>query len=195
MKLVVGLGNPGPQYAETRHNVGFQLVDGLARRWGCEVTRHEKRFEGLMGEAAVAGDRVLLLKPLTFMNVSGRSVGALMRFYKLEQASLLVAYDDLDLPVGQLRLRASGSAGGQKGMADVLRTVGSPDVSRIRIGIGRGSAPDAVGHVLGRFSPQERALLGPVLDTAVDAADCWAREGIEAAMNRFNRRSDGPAAN
>lgn len=187
MKLIAGLGNPGPRYEETRHNVGFQVADALARRWGV-AGAYDKDFEGVCGEALVDGTRVLLLKPQTLMNLSGRSVQAATRFYKIALADTLVVIDDLDLAVGQLRIRASGSAGGHRGLEDILGRCGSQDVPRIRIGIGSVQRAATVEHVLGRFSPQERAPIAEALTSAADAAACWVSEGVVAAMNKFNRR-------
>lgn len=190
MKLVAGLGNPGPRYAATRHNVGFLTVDELARRWRADVTRYDRRCEGLTGEASVGSQTVLLLKPATFMNLSGQSVGALQRFYKLEPADVLVIHDDLDLPVGQLRIRASGSAGGHNGMTDVLRHLGSEAVPRIRIGIGKVHRDATVDYVLGKFAPDEAPLIQDAVARAADAVQTWLARGVDAAMNEFNRKRD-----
>ena len=188
MKLVAGLGNPGPRYAESRHNIGYLVVDELARRWAADVSRYDRDFEGLIGEAQAEGQRVLLLKPMTFMNLSGRSVAAVRRFYKLATQDVLVIYDDLDLPVGQLRVRAGGSAGGHIGMTDVLQQLATDEVPRVRIGIGKVHPSATVEYVLSRFEPDERPLMEAALTTAADAATCWLRAGIDAAMNQFNRR-------
>jgi PTH1 family peptidyl-tRNA hydrolase len=188
VKLVVGLGNPGPRYAESRHNVGFRVVDELGRRWSAAVDAFEARFEGLLGEAWPAGQRVLLLKPMTFMNVSGRSVSGLVRFYRIGLAEVIVIYDDLDLPLGQVRLRARGSSGGHRGIDDVIRALGSQEIARVRLGIGRADRGETVDHVLGRFDARERDDLLAAVGLAADAVDCWVREGIETAMNRYNRR-------
>ena len=193
MKLVAGLGNPGPQYAESRHNIGFLVADELARRWQVDLTGYDRRFEGQLGEAQRGEQRVVLLKPATYMNLSGRSVGAVWRFYKMTLADVLVVIDDLDLPVGALRLRADGSAGGQKGLADVLLALGSPQVARLRIGIGRVHRTATVGHVLGKFAPDERPEVDAAIKRAADAAECWLSRGIAAAMNEFNRRGADPA--
>ncbi len=192
MKLVAGLGNPGPRYARSRHNVGFVVVDELARRWGVAVDRFDRHFEALLGEATVGSQRVLLLKPQTYMNLSGRSVAAACRFYKVALDDLLVVYDDVDLPVGQIRIRAGGSSGGQKGMEDVLRHMGSQEIARIRVGIGKVHRSATVDHVLGTFAPDERESAEQAVWTAADAVECWLREDLTAAMNRFNRRADGP---
>lgn len=188
MKLIAGLGNPGPRYTASRHNVGFLVVDELARRWSTEVTRFDRHFEGLLGQASRASDVVLLLKPMTYMNLSGQSVAAAWRYYKLAPEDVLVVHDDLDLEVGQVRLRPSGSAGGHKGLADVLRHFGTDGVPRLRIGIGKVHRDATVEYVLGRFDPQEQPLMATAVTTAADAADAWLRRGIEAAMNEFNRR-------
>lgn len=190
MKLIAGLGNPGPRYADSRHNIGFLVADELARRWRADLTRFDRDFEALLGEGQCAGERVLLLKPMTFMNLSGRSVAAAARFYKLAPDALLVIYDDLDLPVGKLRLRAGGSAGGHNGMGDVIQQSGTDQIARLRIGIGKVHRAATVGHVLGRFDPEEREEIAFALGQAADAAECWVREGVTAAMNRFNRKKD-----
>ena len=186
MKLVVGLGNPGPSYAHTRHNAGFLVVDELARRWGVGADRYERRWDGLTGEAQRGDERVLLLKPQTYMNLSGGSVLALQQFYKLELADLLVICDDVDLPVGRIRLRAGGSGGGQKGLENILLRLVSNDVPRLRIGIGKVPRSVTSEYVLGRFAPDEQDLIEEALAAAADAAECWLTRGIEAAMNQFN---------
>lgn len=189
MKLVAGLGNPGPRHQETRHNVGFMVIDELARRWNTDVSRFDPGFEGLVGEAQVGGQTVRLLKPMTYMNLSGRSVAAVVRFYKLAPDELLVVSDDLDLPLGVLRMRASGSAGGQKGLADVIRHMGTEEFPRLRVGIGRSERLDAVDYVLSRFAAAELDVLRESLARAADAVACWVSEGVSAAMNRFNARA------
>ncbi len=192
MKLIAGLGNPGRQYDGSRHNVGFAVADELARRWRIELT-YSERFEGLLGEAMVGTQRTLLLKPATYMNLSGRSVGAVARFYKLAVNDVLLIYDELDLPLGELRVRAGGSAGGHRGMQDVLTQLSAPDVARIRIGIGKVHRSATVEHVLGRFAPDEREPAAQAVLNAADAASCWLTHGISSAMNQFNkRRADAP---
>jgi PTH1 family peptidyl-tRNA hydrolase len=202
VKLIAGLGNPGRRYAGSRHNVGYLVVDELARRWRIDAARHDRRCQGLLAEGSAAGQRVLLLKPTTFMNLSGLSVAAVWRFYKLAFADVLIVHDDLDLPVGQIRLRAVGSAGGHKGLLDILRHLGSPEVPRLRVGIGKVHPAATVEYVLSRFEPQEREIIEQALGRAADAVECWLRDGIDAAMNAFNRkgeqqppaRGNGPAA-
>ena len=189
MKLIVGLGNPGQKYAETRHNAGFLAIDRLARKWDVGEGSYNSRFEAVLGEAVRRKDKVLLLKPQTFMNLSGRSVLAAQRFYKIDRSDVLVIYDDLDLPPGQLRVRGSGSAGGHNGLGDIVQRFGSQDVARIRVGIGRPQYGDTVPYVLARFSEQDMDEMDPALDRAADAAACWAEQGLDTAMNRYNRRN------
>jgi PTH1 family peptidyl-tRNA hydrolase len=191
VKLLVGLGNPGPKYAESRHNVGFVVVDALAQRWSVSLDRYDKRFQGIVAQTQRGGETVMLLKPTTFMNLSGQSVGALARYYRAAPADILVVYDDLDLPPGQLRIRAGGSAGGHKGLTDVIRHLGTDQVPRIRIGIGKVDARATTEYVLGKFRPDERPLIEEVVDTAVAASECWLARGIEPAMNQYNRKPGG----
>ncbi len=188
MKLVVGLGNPGSKYQGTRHNIGFELVDRLAQ--GGSRASFSRKFEGLIAETEIDFRRVLLLKPETFMNLSGRSVGQALRFYKLELSDLLVICDDLSLPLGKLRLRPGGSDGGQKGLRDITAHVGTDQYSRLRIGIGDRENTDASDFVLGRFRSSERPVIDDALILASQAVAVWATQSIDAAMNRFN----GPAA-
>jgi len=198
VKLVAGLGNPGPRYADSRHNVGFGVVDELAARWGVPLTRYDRDFEALVSDCQVHGQRVLLLKPQTYMNLSGRSVLAAQQFYKLALSDLLIVCDDLALPLGRIRLRAGGSGGGQKGLENVLLRLGNTAVPRLRIGIGQVPSCVASEYVLGRFAPAERPQIAQAIRTAADAVECWLREGIDTAMNRFNpapgSRPAGPDA-
>jgi peptidyl-tRNA hydrolase, PTH1 family len=194
VRLVAGLGNPGPRYAGSRHNVGYEVVDALARRWRTDVARYDRDFEGLLGQARHCGHDVLLLKPATFMNLSGQSVAAVSRYYKLETADMLLVHDDLDLPVGLVRLRAAGSAGGHKGLADVIRHLGTDEIPRLRLGIGRVHRDLTVEYVLSRFEPAEQPLIEAAIAGAADAVECWLARGIEAAMNAYNRRPTGGAA-
>lgn len=193
MKLIAGLGNPGPRYAESRHNVGFRVVDELARRWAVDVSRYDRHFEGLLGQAQRAGQPVLLLKPATYMNLSGQCVAAVWRYYRLATGDLLVILDDLDLPLGHLRLRPGGSAGGHKGLADVLRHLGTEDIPRLRIGISKVHRSATVEYVLSAFEPQERPAIETAIGRAADAVECWLSRGLDAAMNEFNRRTRGDA--
>ncbi|MFM9024408.1 MAG: aminoacyl-tRNA hydrolase [Planctomycetaceae bacterium] len=185
MKLLVGLGNPGSAYGGTRHNVGFDVLDILARRSGSSSRR--ARFQGEVAQATIRGVPALLLWPLTWMNLSGSSVLAARDFYKIDDAEMLVICDDFNLGLGTIRMRPSGSAGGQNGLADILTRLGSAAVPRLRLGIG--PVPPgwkSADFVLGRFSTAERQELGPVLDRAADAAEEWVAVGIQTAMNRYN---------
>ncbi|MGP0062971.1 MAG: aminoacyl-tRNA hydrolase [Isosphaeraceae bacterium] len=184
MKLVVGLGNPGTKYQGTRHNIGFELVDRLAE--GGVRPSFSRKFEGLIAEIEIDYRRVLLLKPETFMNLSGRSVGQALRFYKIELADMLVVCDDLSLPLGKLRLRPGGSDGGQKGLRDITAHVGTDQFARLRIGIGDRENVDAADFVLGRFRSSERPIIDDTLILASQAVAVWVTKGIDAAMNRFN---------
>ena len=185
MKVIVGLGNPGPRYRRTRHNVGFDVLEELGRRFGPIPTRN--RFDAEIGELTIAETRLLLVAPQTFMNNSGRTVGPLLDFYKLAPSEVLVACDDLNLPLGRLRLRERGSAGGQKGLADILKRLGTQDVPRLRIGIGQPPPRfDASDFVLGRFTGEEQVPIETAVAEAVDGALLWAQQGPAAAMNRLN---------
>jgi len=188
VKLVVGLGNPGTKYQGTRHNIGFELVDRLAR--GGSSSSFSRKFEGQAAEIEIDYRRVMLLKPETFMNLSGRCVGQAVRFLKLPLADILVVCDDLSLPLGKLRLRPAGSDGGQKGLRDITSHLGSDQFSRLRIGIGDQEQADAADFVLSRFRASERPAIDDALILASQAVAVWVTQGIDAAMNRFN----GPAA-
>ena len=180
-RLVVGLGNPGREYAETRHNVGFMIVDRLARQESVPL-RREKKWNS---EMAMAGN-VMLCKPLSFMNLSGEPVSALSRFYKIEPSEMLVVLDDVALPLGKLRLRKDGSAGGHNGLKSILEHLGTRDVARLRVGIGAASERTMTGHVLGQFGPEERESLEASLNQAVQAVNYAQTNGLNAAMNQFN---------
>jgi PTH1 family peptidyl-tRNA hydrolase len=188
MKVVVGLGNPGPKYAGTRHNVGFDVVDYLAAAPG--VSSFRDRFEALVAEAQEGGEAVLLVKPQTFMNLSGRAVRAVLDFYKLPPDALLVVCDDFNLPLGKLRIRAKGSHGGQNGLRNIQDQLGIDAYARLRIGVGQPTPGEAVDHVLSRFKPGERAAVRDAVALAAQAVVTWVRSGTEAAMNRFNGPGD-----
>lgn len=188
LKLIVGLGNPGVKYQGTRHNIGFELVDRLAQ--GARPARFTSKFAGQAAEIEIDYRRVLLLKPETFMNLSGRSAAQAIRFHKIDLADALVVCDDLALPVGKLRIKPGGSDGGQKGLRDVAAHLGTNEFPRLRIGIGENGELDAADYVLSRFRAAERAAIDDALILATQAAAVWAVQGIDAAMNRFN----GPAA-
>jgi PTH1 family peptidyl-tRNA hydrolase len=183
MKLIVGLGNPGPKYAGTRHNVGFDVVDYLAAAPGCGPFR--EKFEAFVAEMKDGDETVLLVKPLTFMNLSGRAVRAILDFYKVPVENVLVICDDFNLPLGKLRARTKGSHGGQNGLRNVQEQLGTDAYTRLRIGVGA-PAVDAVDHVLSKFKPGERAAVEDAVAVAAQAALTWVRQGAEAAMNRFN---------
>lgn len=181
--LVVGLGNPGPRYDGTRHNVGFACIDLLAERAGVRLS--DKRQHALIGEGSLAGARVVLAKPRTFMNASGLAARYLLDRYGLRAERMLVVYDDMDLPLGALRVRAQGSSGGHNGLNSINAEVGTSAYPRVRIGIGR-PAHGAIEHVLARFTREEQAVVDEALARAADAVEAWLTEGIDAAMNRFN---------
>ncbi|HEY4233207.1 MAG TPA: aminoacyl-tRNA hydrolase [Lacipirellulaceae bacterium] len=185
MKLIVGLGNPGKKYEQTRHNVGFAVVDRLAARFGDGAIKD--KFAGRLMEATIAGERALLLWPQTLMNLSGESVGPAFEFYKFELGDVLVVCDDFNLPLGKLRFRREGSAGGQKGLADIIRRLGTEDFGRLRLGIGPVPEEwDAADYVLGRFKSAERDEIDQAVDRAIEGVECWAASGIAVSMNRFN---------
>ena len=184
MKLVVGLGTPGSKYEGTRHNIGFEAVDRLAE--GDSGAKFSRQFDALFTEVRVDFQRVLLLKPQTFMNLSGRSVGQAAKFYKIDLGDILVVCDDLNLPLGKLRLRASGSDGGQKGLRDITAHLGSNAYPRLRIGIGERGEIDAADYVLSRFRNSERAVVDDALILVSQAVAIWADQGLDKAMNRFN---------
>jgi len=188
VKLIVGLGNPGPEYDRSRHNVGFEVLDRLARRHAPGASARA-RFHGAAIDADVAGEKALLLKPATFMNRSGAAVAEAVRFFKLDVASdVLIIVDDTALECGVIRLRGDGSAGGHNGLADVEQKLGTSAYPRLRIGVdGPGAIPQK-DYVLGKFRPDQRDRLEPALDSAADAAACWAAHGITEAMNRYNRK-------
>ena len=191
MYLIVGLGNPGEQYAKSRHNVGFESVKYLAKRHGLDFNTKQAKARIAIGN--VAGQRVVLARPFTYMNNSGEAVGPLVRWYKIDPArELLVIYDDLDLPLGTLRLRASGSAGGQGGMKSIIAQLGTQDFPRLRVGIARPPEGwDTKDYVLGNWSRAELQELPEILTRVADAAELFISEGIVAAMNRFNVKSAG----
>lgn len=188
MKIIVGLGNPGPKYTGTRHNVGFEAIDYLAKAPGYAAAR--ERFEALTAEGKEGDETVLLLKPLTFMNLSGRSVRAALDFYKLPIEAVLVVCDDFNLPLGKLRIRAKGSHGGQNGLRSIQEHLATDAYSRLRIGVGQPGPGDAVDHVLSRFKSGERPAVDDAIAAAAQAALLWVKSGAEAAMNKFNG-SDG----
>jgi PTH1 family peptidyl-tRNA hydrolase len=185
--LIAGLGNPGPDYAATRHNIGFVLVERLAARWRADWGAR-KRFNARLARLERAGQKVILCQPQTFMNASGDAVGAVARFYQLPPARTLIVLDDADLALGQIRLRPEGSSGGHHGLESIERQLGTRAYPRLRLGIGRRADDDReiTDYVLGRFSAAERKVMEEVLDRACQQVECWLSAGIQAAMNRFN---------
>jgi PTH1 family peptidyl-tRNA hydrolase len=189
VKLIAGLGNPGAKFRDTRHNVGFEVLDVLARRQGVA-------FESAPGEAVMArgrlfGDTVLLVKPLTFVNLSGHAIAELLRYYRVALLDLLVILDEVQLPLGRLRARARGSHGGHNGLKSVASQLGSDEYARLRIGVGRGDERrDLADHVLARFDPEERETVRTAIERAADAAEMFVTDGIEKVMNTFNRADD-----
>jgi len=183
--LLVGLGNPGPEYERTRHNVGFRMVDAAGSKWGVQWQPWQKL--GVYGKVSVAGNDIFLLKPHTYMNLSGQAVSSLAQFYKITPERVIVCFDDVSLDVGKLRLRGSGSAGGQKGMKNIIEQLGTDQIARLRCGIGpKPEKFDLVNFVLGKFSREEEKLLEPTLERAVCALECYFKNGLERAMNQFN---------
>ena len=184
MKLIVGLGNPGREYAGTRHNIGFELVDALAAAHTIKINQRLAR--SLVGRGNIGGEAVLLAKPQTFMNHSGEAVAALVRREQIPLENLLVVMDDVHLPPGRLRLRARGSSGGHNGLKSIANHLASQDWARLRLGVGEPTPGLQIDWVLSRFSPAERKVMDEMLITALGAVEVWLTEGIEAAMNRFN---------
>ncbi|GFO67974.1 peptidyl-tRNA hydrolase [Geomonas limicola] len=180
-KLIVGLGNPGPQYSWTRHNAGFMVLDRLSRQAGISVTK--KAFSGLSGDGNWAGERVILLKPQTFMNLSGRSVAEALRFYKLTPADLIVIHDDLDIPYGSVRLKLGGGHGGHNGLRSIDQELGSKEYLRVRMGIGRPVHGDVSNYVLSNFHKEEMDGLLNVLDGVIDSMEMLLKEGLPKAMS------------
>ncbi len=191
MKLIVGLGNPGKNYAHNRHNIGFRCLNYFARLHSIRFER--RQCQSRVGFGEVGGEKLLLAKPRTFVNASGKAVGCLASKYGVHLNDLLVIYDDLDLPLGKIRLRRSGGSGGHKGMKSIISALGSEDFSRIRVGIGRPKVEElsnnedvVVNYVLSNFTPQEERLIKPVIARVAEAVDCFLTQGIEVAMSKFN---------
>ncbi|MBC7823197.1 MAG: aminoacyl-tRNA hydrolase [Candidatus Parcubacteria bacterium] len=191
-QLIVGLGNPGSKYEKTRHNIGFMAIDLLARVWQIALSENRK-FHGIVGEGTYSRSKIRLLKPLTFMNHSGQSIRAVVDWYKLSPESVLVVYDDMDLPMGKIRIRLSGSAGGQNGMKSAIAHLGTQNFPRLRIGIGSPKSlpgdKDGASHVLGTFSAAEAKLIPDVLDLTVGAIELSLKQGVEKSMSLYNNRS------
>ena len=189
MFLIAGLGNPGRRYDGTRHNVGFDVVDELARRHRAEWETAPRGIEALVARWRVTD--TVFAKPLTFMNLSGQAIVGLLQFYKIDPAGLLVAVDDVHLELGRLRIRSRGSAGGHNGLKSVIAALGSDEFARLRIGVGRGDGRrDLADHVLAKFDAEERAIVAETVSRTADAVELFIAEGIGPAMNRYNRKED-----
>lgn len=185
MKLIVGLGNPGREYELTRHNIGFMAIDELAKRWN--ISLNEQKFKGVFGAGFVNGEKVILLKPLTYMNLSGESIRPLMDYYKIDVEDFVVLYDDLDIPVGKLRLRMKGSAGGHNGVKSTISHLGTQEFQRIRMGIDRPkNGMRVVDYVLGRFTSEEIPDVNHSIEKAADACEEWLNKPFLQIMNTFN---------
>jgi PTH1 family peptidyl-tRNA hydrolase len=186
MKLIIGLGNPGKDYAGTRHNIGFDLIDTLASAHKIKVDQRIAGIRALVGRGIIAGKSVMLVKPQTFMNLSGDAVAPLMRRDSIDLSDILVVSDDIHLPVGKLRLRSKGSAGGQNGLKSIATTLGTQEWARMRLGVGEPPPGLQIEWVLGRFSKSDQKLSDEMLIIAMGAVEVWVTDGIETAMNRFN---------
>ena len=185
MKLVVGLGNPGSRYQGTRHNVGFEVIESLAKDFG--RGKGKRKFKGILTEANLGGQSALLLQPQTFMNLSGESVQLVKGFYRLPEVDVLIVCDDFNLPLGRLRFRSKGSAGGQKGLADILRRLAIDEIARLRIGVGPPPEDwDVSDFVLSRFTKAEQTKVDAVVDNACSGVVDWASKGIDFCMNQYN---------
>lgn len=184
IRMVAGLGNPGPEYSGTRHNIGFEVIDALADSLGTEV--RQKKFSALFGQTLFGDIKLLLLKPGLYMNRSGQVLATAAGFFKLEPAQVLVVMDDMALEPGRLRIRAQGSAGGHNGLADIIQKLGTDRVPRLRVGIGKSPYPDSKDYVLGRFDAEQRRVMDETVPRAVEAVRCWLQKGTQAAMNRYN---------
>lgn len=193
IQLIVGLGNPGAKYDRTRHNIGFDVLDVLAKRWFCNW-QENKRFKGYFTEGrSSTGDKIILLKPTTYMNKSGESMRAVLDWYKLDPTKVLVVYDDMDLPVGRLRMRLSGSAGGHNGIKSAIAHLGGQNFPRLRVGIGRsGPSRETISHVLGKFTPQEQPVIQEVTALCIDAIEKAIKDGVEKSMSLYNAKSVAP---
>jgi PTH1 family peptidyl-tRNA hydrolase len=190
VKLIVGLGNPGPEYRDTRHNVGFNVVDELVNRWRISGQWREK-FEALQVKTMRGDDSVIVSKPLTYMNLSGRAVAAIAGFYKIEPADVFVIVDEVALPLGRLRARRDGSAGGHNGLKSIIEHLGTNAFPRMRVGVGRGdSRRDLANHVLGKFEASERDTVSAAVLRAADASEMFLSDGIERVMNAFNAANE-----
>ncbi|KYH28644.1 MULTISPECIES: aminoacyl-tRNA hydrolase [Clostridium] len=184
MFLIVGLGNPGKEYENTRHNVGFDIIDLISEKYNIEINR--KKFKGVYGDGNINGERVFLLKPETYMNLSGESVKEISDFYKIPNENIIIIYDDISLDVGRLRIREKGSAGGHNGIKSIIASLGSDVFPRIKVGVGQPMEEDLVSFVLGRFSDDDRKILEKVFEAASAAVEVIIKKGTMEAMNKYN---------
>lgn len=183
MYLIVGLGNPGSQYEKTRHNVGFDVIDLMAAKYKISISRI--KFKGVYGEGNIGGEKVILLKPQTYMNASGESVGQISKFYKIPKENIIIIYDDMSLELGRIRIRAKGSAGGHNGIKNIIAHLSSEEFPRIKIGVGHPKG-DWVNHVLGKFSLEEQEKLQKTYEAVLSTVESIIEDGIDTAMNKFN---------
>lgn len=190
MKLIIGLGNPGSEYERTRHNVGFVAVDAFAQKFG--AANYRVAHQGFMADVIISGEKILLLKPQTYMNLSGRAVASAMGFYKLNVADILVVVDDIALACGTIRLRSGGSAGGHNGLRDIEAAVSTQDYNRLRIGVDAPGRIPQKDYVLGVFTSAQKPLIEDAISRSVDAMQLWAEKGMTTAMNRFNSSGEKP---
>ena len=188
MKMVVGLGNPGEEFVDTRHNIGFRIIDSLAEAVAIDVRK--RKFGARVGTGEVGEKKIILLKPWQFMNRSGEAVAKAVGFYKLPLSEMFVVTDDMALEPGRIRIRAKGSSGGHKGLADIIEKLGTSQFGRLRVGIGPSEQQETIDYVLDRPTRRERLLLDEAIGRAKDAVLCWLELGVEAAMNKFNRAGD-----
>lgn len=184
MKIIVGLGNPGKEYKKTRHNIGFMVLEEIASRY--RVEKEESRFDALIAHLRISGEKVLLVKPLTYMNLSGKSVQPLVYWYKINLEDLMVIYDDMDLNSGILRIRKKGGTGGHNGLKSISERLSSKEFPRIRLGIGRPEHQEASSWVLGKFTDNENDEVLIAVKNAADAVETWVKEGIDKTMNEYN---------
>jgi len=184
MFLIVGLGNPGKEYEHTRHNVGFDIIDVISEKYNIDLNK--KKFKGMYGDGTIANEKVILLKPLTYMNLSGESVKEVTDFYKIPKENVIVIYDDISLEVGRMRIREKGSAGGHNGIKNIIAHFNSDVFPRIKVGVGQPVQRDLVSHVLGKFSKDDREILSKVFEAASDATENIIEKGTAEAMNKFN---------
>jgi len=187
MKVIVGLGNPGKEYSRTRHNIGFMVLDAFRRELSLPVERN--RFHAVMTEGRLNSEKIVLVAPQTFMNLSGTSVREVRSWYKIEEAHMIVVLDDMDLPFGTLRMRGNGSAGGHNGLHSIIEQLGTSNIPRLKIGIGRPQSA-AVNHVLSRFSTEEEAALPDLIQRSEDAIKLWISQGLIISMNEVNRKAE-----